>query len=100
MGNTRRPAGLKLTRYGDITYRDMKNILIRVDDAVYEQLKLKARSANTSMAGLVREATAKYLAGGYLQPDDPILALRGKAGGKREDGAAKHDKHIYGRQRR
>ncbi|MDP1809035.1 MAG: hypothetical protein Q8L35_05805 [Actinomycetota bacterium] len=82
----------------DIIYRDMKNVLIRLDEQTYEQLKLKAKGAHTSMAGLVREATTKYLAGESLRAADPILALKGKAGGKRKDAAAKHDKYIYGRQ--
>ena len=81
----------------DIIYRDMKNILIRLDERIYEELKLKAKSAHTSMAGLVREATTKYLVGERLRADDPILTLKGKARGKRKDAAAKHDKYIYGR---
>lgn len=75
----------------------MKNILIRVDDRIYEQLKLKAQSEQTSMAGLVREATAKYLAGESLRGDDPLLGLQGKAESKRKDASAKHDEYIHGR---
>jgi len=73
----------------------MKNILIRLDDQTYEQLKTKAKSSHTSMAGLVREATAKYLAGASLRADDPILALEGRARSKRKDASTRHDAYIY-----
>jgi len=79
-----------------ISMKRSKNILVRMDEETYEELKLRARGAGKSMAGLVREATATYLHGGILRSSDSLFSLEGQVNSGRKDGARRHDKYIYG----
>lgn len=75
---------------------------VRFDAVSYRQLKLRAAEQRKSLAQLVREAvirvyqTAEPSRTRGRQPRDPFFRIVGMCATGMTDGAAHHDRDIYG----
>lgn len=70
---------------------------IYLDDDLKRHLRARARTEGRSLAAVVRDAAAEYLARRDEVPDaDPLLGLIGIGEGGPPDGAVNHDAYLYG----
>lgn len=75
---------------------------IRLDAQSYRRLKLRAARQRTSLARLVREAVARTYGPATSSrrrrtiKEDPFFRVVGAFASGKKDGAANHDRDIYG----
>ncbi|MBI4868069.1 MAG: ribbon-helix-helix protein, CopG family [Candidatus Wallbacteria bacterium] len=79
---------------------ESKRTQIYLPKSTYSELRSLARRREESVAFLVREAVDKYLQEqdpSKLRDADPVWDFIATCDGHQEDGAARHDEYLYGK---
>lgn len=74
----------------------MRRTQIYLDEELDRDLREVAAAEGRSAADLIREAVRRYLADRGGGSGDPIAAMIGTIDGLPPDGAAEHDRDLYG----
>ncbi|MBI3893192.1 MAG: CopG family transcriptional regulator [Candidatus Wallbacteria bacterium] len=79
---------------------DTKRTQVYLTQQSYRTMEQLARQRHSSVASVVREAVAKYLGEidpGMIHSEDPLWNFLATEEGHQDDGAAKLDRYLYGK---